>query len=264
MRILKLAPLVLATCSSPPAGHPPALEALEAISQGMVQVVDLTYPLNSENPYWPGETYSGFEFRTLATLEDDGVFSGAICMPEHLGTHLDAPNHFSPGMKSVDQLELRELVRPMVVVDIRAQAAESAVYQLRVEDLTAWESAHGPIPDGAVVFAWTGWGEFWPDFERYQNRDDAGRMRFPGFSPESAEFLIRERSASGLGIDTLSVDYGLSNDFQVHHIVHGSDGYHLENVANLQLVPVQGAWLIAAPIKIEGGSGGAARLWAIF
>lgn len=92
-----------------------------------------------------------------------------------------------------------------------------------------------------MVFALTGWGRFWDDYERYKNRDDSGTLRFPGFSPEAARFLVRERDIKGLGIDTLSVDHGPSRDFEVHHIVHGAGGYNLENVANLDQVPA-GFW----------------------
>jgi kynurenine formamidase len=88
-------------------------------------------------------------------------------------------------------------------------------------------------------------------------------MHFPGLSPEAASILVSERAAAGLGIDTLSVDYGLSEDFQVHRLSHGQGRYHLENVANLDQVPPTGAWIIAAPIKIENGTGGPARIFAL-
>ncbi len=113
-------------------------------------------------------------------------------------------------------------------------------------------------------FALTGWGRHWEDFERYKNEDDSGKLHFPGFSPQAARFLVEDRAVKGLGIDTLSVDFGRSTDFAVHHIVHSSGGYHIENVANLARVPQSGAWTIVAPIKIEDGSGGPTRIWAVF
>ena len=60
-----------------------------------------------------------------------------------------------------------------------------------------------------------------------------------------------------------SVDRGLSKGFEAHHIVNGAQKYHLENLANLGGLPVRGGFLLIAPIKIEGGSGGQARVWAI-
>ena len=122
---------------------------------------------------------------------------------------------------------------------------------------------HGPLPQGAIILASTGWGKRWNDYTRYKNADERGNLHFPGYAFEAAEFLIRERKIRGLGIDTLSVDHGPSEDFKVHVISHGAGKYHLENVANLDKLPPKGAYLIVAPIKIEGGSGGQARIFAM-
>lgn len=257
-RLILCIPLL---CGCAPAGSAPDLAA---IARGQVTIVDLTYPLNEANPYWPGEQYKPFAFELLASLPEDGVYSGAFCTPEHLGTHIDAPVHFVAGQPSVDELPLTRLVAPLVVVDVREVVQENPDYQLSVQDLERWEDRYGSIPQGAMVLAYTGWGQRWNDFARYKNEDDSGQLHFPGFSPEAARFLVRQRGVVGLGIDTLSVDYGLSEEFQVHHIVHGAGGYHVENVANLDQVPQSGAWLLAAPIKIEGGSGGPARVWAVY
>lgn len=237
---------------------------LESIHRGEVQTVDLTYPLDESNPYWPGDNYGPFSYDVIATFEKDNVLSGAFSMPEHLGTHLDAPNHFVKGQVGVDEIPLEKLVAPLVVIDIRTAVSDDADYQLTVDDLNAWEQRNGFIPPRSVVFALTGWGTRWSDFESYKNADGEGTLHFPGFSPESAEWLVQEREISGLGIDTLSVDPGVSQDFAVHHIVHGSGGYHIENAARLDEVPETGAWLLAAPIKIAAGTGGPTRCWAIF
>ena len=257
-RLACLLPLLVA-CSSPsaPAG-------LAEIANGHLQVVDLSYPLNESNPYWPGENYSSFRFETIATLESDGVYSGVFSMPEHLGTHLDAPNHFEADQPAVDEISLQDLIAPMVVVDVRDACQGNADYRLRTADLQSWEAQHGRIPEGAVVFALTGWGQYWDEYNRYKNEDAEGQLHFPGFSDKAAAFLVTERSIKGIGIDSLSVDFGPSRTFSVHHIVNGAGGYNIENVANLEEVPPSGAWLIAAPVKIEKGSGGPVRGWAVF
>ncbi len=257
-RLTFLFPLLVAC--SPPAG--PA--SLAEIAAGHLQVVDLSYPLNESNPYWPGEGYSAFHFETIATLESDGVYSGMFSTPEHLGTHLDAPNHFEVDQPAVDEIALQDLIAPMVVVDVRDACQGNADYRLRPADLQSWEARHGRIPEGAVVFALTGWGQYWEHSSRYKNEDATGQLHFPGFSDEAAAFLVAERSIKGIGIDSLSVDYGLSRTFSVHHIVNGAGGYNIENAANLEQVPPLGAWLIAAPVKIEKGSGGPVRGWAVF
>ncbi|MBI4446033.1 MAG: cyclase family protein [Acidobacteria bacterium] len=238
------------------------IPTLEDIASGDAAVVDLGHALNRHNPYWPGPVYEPFQFKIIATLEKDGVYSGAFSMPEHLGTHLDAPNHFKLGQKAVDQLELSELVAPMAVIDVRSVVQGHSDYQLSLADVEAFEKKHGPIAEGTVVFALTGWGRYWNDFARYKNQDTLGRMHFPGFSSQAVSFLLEQRRIKGLGIDTLSVDFGPSRDFEIHHLVHGKGGYHIENAANLERVPSKGAWLLSAPIKIEKGSGGPARVWS--
>jgi kynurenine formamidase len=127
----------------------------------------------------------------------------------------------------------------------------------------AWKngrSGHGRIPAGAIVLLRTGWAARWPDAQKYRNEDAQGRMHFPGFSAEAARLLI-ERKVSGLGCDTLSVDYGASANFAVHYLALGSGLYHLENLADLSALPETGAFLVVAPIKLEGGSGGPVRVF---
>jgi kynurenine formamidase len=236
---------------------------LEKIMQGKGRMVDLTHPLSPKIPYWPGETYKPFHFEVIATLEKDGVFSGYFAMPEHTGTHIDAPNHFVAGQIPVDAINLRQLIAPAVVIDARETVAKNPDYQLTVAAIEQWEKTHGRIPRGALVFLYTGWDARWNDMSAYRNQDEKKVMHFPGFSPESAEFLVQQRSLSGIGIDTLSVDYGPSKDFRVHHITHGAGKYHVENAANLGQLPPTGAIVIVAPLPIEGGSGSPARVFAL-
>jgi kynurenine formamidase len=236
---------------------------LEGLSDERTRILDLTHTLNANNPYWPGEGYTPFEYETFASLEEDGVLSGRFAMAEHTGTHLDAPNHFVQGQLSVDRIPVEQLIVPGIVIDARIPVAENADYQLSVVDLLAWERANGLVPPNSVVFLHTGWDQRWQDFASYRNEDDEGRMHFPGFSPEVTTLLVSNRGIAGLGIDTLSVDYGLSIDFDVHAISHGGGLYHIENAANLGELPATGSWIVVAPIKVEGGTGGPARILAI-
>lgn len=236
---------------------------LDDLSSGRVKIVDLTYMLNEKNAYWPGDNYKPFELKTIATLEKDGVLSKSFSMPEHLGTHIDAPNHFEPNQPSVDQIKPQDLFAAGVVIDIAPQAEQRADYALTVDDITAWERQHGRIPAGAVVMLHTGWGRFWENYERYKNQDVRGQLHFPSYSPEAADFLINKRNCRGLGVDTLSIDIGISTKFGVHHIVNKAGKYGLENVAHLDKLPPRGFHVVIAPLKIETGSGGPARILAI-
>jgi len=235
---------------------------LEKVMAGQGQIVDLTHRLSPQMPYWPGETYKPFQFETIATLEKDGVYSGAFCMAEHMGTHVDAPNHFEASPISVDALNLRQLIAPAVVIDVREAVERSADYQLTVNDLRRWEQENGRLPSGALVFMYTGWDWRWNDAGAYRHQDEKNVMHFPGFSPEAAHFLV-ERYVSGIGIDTLSVDVGPSKDFRVHHIVNGAGKYVVENAANLGKLPRSGAIVIVGVIPIQNGSGGPARVFAL-
>jgi kynurenine formamidase len=234
---------------------------LAGIPSGRTRVVDLTYAINDKLPAWPGDDRV-FEAKTNATVEKQGYFTRSFWMLEHYGTHMDAPIHFPPGTIPVDKIPVEHLFGPAVVIDVRDDGRKDADYRLTVERIARWEKAHGRIPAGAIVVLRTGWASRWPDAARYRNLDVAGVMHFPGFSVEAARLLI-ERQVSGLGIDTMSVDYGASKDFEVHRLAFGAGLYHLENLADLSALPEAGAFLAVAPIKLEGGSGGPCRVFAI-
>lgn len=245
------------------AGADAAGPTLAELVSGKLQIIDLGYSLNDQNAYWPAPGYEPFRLKTIATLEQNGVLSKSLATPEHLGTHLDAPNHFESKQPAVDQIKPENLFAPGVVIDISMQASQNADYLATVEDITRWEQEHGPIPNGAVVLLKTGWGQFWKNFVRYKNQDMLGKLHFPGYSGDAARWLIKERNVKGIGIDTLSMDPGTSKDFAVHHIVNSAGRYGLENVAELDQLPPKGFYLVIAPIKIETGTGGPTRLFAI-
>jgi kynurenine formamidase len=230
---------------------------LEGIPSGKTRVLDLSYAINDKLVSWPGDE-KFFEAKVNATIEKNGYFTRSFWMLEHYGTHLDAPAHFPPGKTTVDQIPVKQLFGPAVVIDVRAESGKDADYQLAVARIEDWEKRHGRIPEGAIVLLRTGWASRWPDVQKYRNQDANGKMHFPGFSVEAAKLLIER-----LGCDTLSIDPGTSNDFAVHHVALGAGLYHLENLANMSELPETGAFLIVAPIKLEGGSGGPARVFAL-
>ncbi len=237
------------------------INLLTGIPSGRARVVDLSYAINDELVKWPGDTRT-FEANDNATIEKDGYFTRSFWMLEHYGTHMDAPIHFPPGKISVDRIPIEHLFGPAVVIDVRVESEKDADYRLTVERVQRWEKEHGRIPEGAIVLLRTGWARRWPDPERYRNTDAAGVMHSPGFSVETVRVLIG-RNVSGIGIDTLSADYGASKDFAVHRVAFGAGLYHLENLADMSALPEAGAFLVVAPIKLEGGSGGPCRVFAI-
>ena len=234
---------------------------LEGIHDGKTRVLDLSYAINDKLVPWPGDA-KFFEAKVNATIEKNGYFTRSFWMLEHYGTHLDAPAHFPPGKTTVDQIPVKQLFGLAVVIDVRAESTKDADYLVPVSRIADWEHRHGRIPEGAIVLLRTGWASRWPDVQKYRNQDATGKMHFPGFSTEAAKMLI-DRKVSGLGCDTLSIDYGASSDFAVHHVSLGAGLYHLENLSDLSELPESGAFLIVAPIKLEGGSGGAVRVFAL-
>lgn len=234
---------------------------LDGIGTGKTRVLDLSYAINDKLVPWPGDE-KWFEAKVNASVEKNGYFTRSFWMLEHYGTHLDAPAHFPPGKTTVDEIPVRHLFGPAAVLDAREEGSKNADYQLPAARVEEWEKRHGRIPEGAIVLLRTGWAARWPDARRYRNQDAQGRMHFPGFSVEAAKLLV-ERKVSGLGCDTMSIDYGASTDFAVHHLALGSGLYHLENLADLSGLPETGAFLVVAPIKLEGGSGGPVRVFAL-
>ena len=184
-------------------------------------------------------------------------------LPEHIGTHLDAANHFEPNQPDVAEIPPDQLFAEGVVLDISVQAETNPDYGLTVEDIRNWESEHGQIPTGAIVLLRTGWGRYWSEPSRFQGRDVRGTLHFPSYTADAAQFLVKEREVRGIGIDTLSIDRGISKDFAVHHIVNGAGRFGLECVAHLEDLPPRGFYLVVAPMKIDSGTGGPTRLFAI-
>jgi kynurenine formamidase len=230
---------------------------------GFSGVVDLTHPLGPDTPNYESTSTPAFQAKDLATVSKNGYFAREITLPEHFGTHIDAPAHFIQGLWSVDQIPVERLVAPLVVLDVRKGASQNDDYQVSVEDVAAWENSHGHIPQGAVVIARTGWESRWNSSKDYRNPDSKGVLHFPGYSAEAARFLVEGRNAIAVGIDTLSIDYGPSKDYPVHKYTLSHSLYQLENVANLGSVPESGATVFVAPMKLEAGSGSPVRIIAL-
>ncbi len=245
---------------------PFALSQAQDLSSGTW--VDLTHPLNEDAVFWP--TAEMFELETVAEGETDGGYYYSaynFSAAEHGGTHIDAPVHFAEGKESTDEIPIAQLVSPGVVIDVKEQAAENRDYQITVEDVTAWEEANGQLPEGAIVLFNTGFAQYYPDRERYMGTAERGAeavadLHFPGIHPDLAAFLASERNIAAVGLDTPSIDYGQSTDFQSHVTLYKQNIYGLENVADLNELPATGATVIALPMKLEGGSGGPVRIVA--
>ncbi len=238
-----------------------AQDFLTALLQA--RVVDLTHALHPGIPFWPGAGYAPFDYRVINTLDRDGVAAGVFAMPEHMGTHLDAPCHFTPGGVSVDALPASRLVCAGVVLDISARARHEPGALLDVQDVAAWHDAHGPFPADCVVLVHTGWAARWKDPAAFANRAADGRMVFPAISAAAARTLAGDPAVRGIGLDTLSADNGLAERSPCHHLVHGAGKFVLENLAQLEVLPPRGFAVFMGALPIVGGTGSPARILAV-
>jgi kynurenine formamidase len=224
------------------------------------RVVDLTHPMTPEFPTFFGTP--GIALKRLKDFKADGFNMFEWTVLEHAGTHMDAPLHFAASGDGPDTLPVDQLVVPLAVLDVTSKAASNPDYQVTLTDLRAWERRNGRLPLGACVAMNAGWGKRLGS-ESFIGRDAKGGLHFPGFHPEATDWLIKERRVRGLGVDTLSLDYGPSTDFKTHNAWLPSGRWGLECMANLDRVPPRGATLVVGAPKIKGATGGPARLLAL-
>ena len=230
--------------------------------------IDLTHALDAATIYWPTE--QGFRFepgRNGPTTRGYYYAANRFATAEHGGTHLDAPRHFSAAGQTADAIPVDRLVGEAVVVDVTRQAAADPVYEVTIDDLMAWEQAHGRRLVDVILLLRTGWSAKWGDRTAYLGTAATGpeavaQLRFPGLSPLAADWLVRQRRVKAVGIDTASIDHGPSVQFGAHVALCGGQVPVFENVAALGTLPETGAFVAALPMKIAGGSGGPLRIVA--
>lgn len=230
--------------------------------------IDLTHSFSEETIYWP--TAGTFKFDAVFEgLTEKGYYYSAyqFCAAEHGGTHLDAPVHFAEGKRTADEIPLDNLIGDAIVIDVSEMALKDKDYLVGVGDFEIWESQHGKIPDSSIILINTGYARFWPDREKYMGTAELGeqavaKLHFPGLDPQAAEWLVNNRIIKSVGLDTPSIDYGQSTHFESHRTLFASNIPAFENVANLDNLPAIGAYVVALPMKIKGGSGGPLRIAA--
>jgi len=202
------------------------------------------------------------EFHAVVDLTHPSAEKSAASAVQ-FGTRIEAPAYFAAGLWTIEQIPGGRLIAPLVVLDVRANAARQSDYQISVDDIARWELAHNQIPLGAVVIARTGWESRWHSIRDYRNADVSGTMHYPGYSPDAAKFLVAGRKVIGLGIDTLDIDYGPSKDFPVRQYTLAHSVYQLENVANLDRVPDDWGMVVVAPSMLQNASVGPVRILAL-
>jgi kynurenine formamidase len=228
------------------------------------RLVDLTHSFGPTTPHWKG--FGEETVTQLYTIKKDGFNVQQFTHVGQWGTHIDPPAHFHEGLRTIDQIPIKEMVLPLVVLDVHAKVAANPDYTLTVEDVQAWEAKHGRIPPHAFVAMRTDWSKRWPDQDAMQNHDAAGVAHYPGWSKPVLKLLYEDRGITASGHETTDTDPGVAttkDDYSLESYILGLNHYQIEMLTNLDQVPEAGALIIVTWPKQEGGTGFPARVIAI-
>lgn len=250
-------------------------DLVAALNRGALRVVDLTQPLGPSTPVIglppifaasPGVT-----IEAISRYDEQGPawYWNTLHFGEHTGTHFDAPIHWITGKdlpdNACDTIAPRRFVGPACVIDVTADVEANPDFLLTVERVDAWEARHGRIPAGAWVLLQTGWSAR-VEPAAFLNVGPDG-PHSPGFDARVSRLLAEERDVLGVGVETIGTDAGQAGGFTPpfpnHTIMHGAGKFGLASLCNLDQLPATGAIVIAAPLKIVGGSGSPLRVIAI-
>lgn len=243
------------------------------LATGQVRVVDLTHTLSADFPVivMPPELGQSAPFRMEQISRYDGGpawYWNNLFFGEHTGTHFDAPIHWYTGrdlpLNSVDTLPPVDMIAPACLIDCSAQSARDADFLFTVAVVMAWEEKHGRVPARSWVLLRTDWSR--KSGAAYANLQADG-AHTPGPDAGVMRFLVEERGIIGFGTETIGTDAGQAGHFSppypAHHYLHGAGRYGLQCLTNLDRLPPTGAMILAAPRKIQNGSGSPLRVLAL-
>ena len=211
-------------------------------------IVDLTMTFGPEITPVPGHPCA--EIVPLHTHETHGRSNSIVRFSIHTGTHIDAPYHFDPRGRTIDQVPLDQLLRPAVLCDLRTRAAPQRAFTRA--DLQAGGLLPGTLR-GCIPVLYSGWSA-----EHY--RAPNFYTHNPYLDPDVASWLKEE------GIAALAVDFAVdpAEPYPCHQVLLGAGIPLIENLIGLDRLDRREFTLIAFPTKIGGGNGGQARVAAVY
>lgn len=240
-------------------GSKPAPTAVRSL--GASRVVDLSHVIDQKIPLWPGDPK--VRFKVVASFAKDGYYLRKFAIGEHSATHMNAPNSFHGGGAGIASYRAAQLIKPVVVIDIRRKAKRDRDYALTRADLADWETSHGRVPAGSVVLLDTGWSRYWKHSKKFFGLDRQGGLHFPGFAGSTTRFMLAHRRIAGVGIDTHGVDPGQDELYQTNTAVLRKKRIVLENLTNLDRLPATGTTIVIGSLKLRGGSGSPVAVTAL-
>src|SRR6266699_1749125 len=201
--------------------------------------VDLTHEFAPGIPRWPGfpdetrKTIYWYDKRpdTIGV----GFFSELFTHVGQWGTHVDPPAHFVKGLRTVDQIDLKEMILPLVVVDVHEEVAKNPDYILSTERLKKWADA-----------------------AKMENKDTNGVAHYPGWSLPALKYLYEDRKIAASGHETTDTDPGIATtkeDYSLETYILSTNHYQIELLTNLDQVPEAGALVVVSFPTPKGGSG---------
>jgi len=224
--------------------------------------VDLTNDFGPDTPVWSGFGQAKFspavdpQTHEPYTIPKDGFRTAYYEMVGQYGTHVDPPAHFAENGITMDQIPLKQMILPLVVLDDTPYLAKDPNHAFSVDDLKAWEQQHGRVPSGVFAALRTDMYKDWDaDPERFK------RAPFPAWALETIKFLYEERGVIATGHESMDTDTTDKMDSETYILQHGH--YQIEVMANLDKVPATGALIVVSWPKVRNGLGFPARAFAI-
>jgi len=248
---------------------------VSGLASGNIEVIDLTQTLSPDFPAisLPPEMGQAWPFRIeeISRYDERGPawYWNNFSCGEHSGTHFDAPIHWVSGKdlprNAVDTIPAAHFVGPAFVLDCSKESKKDADFLLTADWIRSWEKKHGRIAPRSWVLMRTDWSKR-ADPAAFQNYDETGQHT-PGPDVGAVRFLVEERDIAGFGTESIGTDagqaYHLRPPYPCHSLMHGSGRYGLQCLANLDRLPPTGAVILAAPLKIQQGSGSPLRVLAL-
>ena len=228
------------------------------------KIVDMTHPFEPGIPHWKG--FSDEKREVIFSYAKDGFLAHLYTHVGQWGTHVDPPAHFAEGKRTIDQISPKEMILPLVVLDVHESVGKNADYTVTLSDVKTWEARHGKIPSGAFVALRTDWSKRWPNAAAMANKDAAGVSHYPGWSLDVLKYLYEDCQITASGHETTDTDPGTAtskNDYSLESYILHQNHFQIELLANLDKVPEYGALAIVTFPNVKAGSGFPARVFAI-
>lgn len=219
-----------------------------------VEMVELSHPVSAETPHWAG--FPPMEGEEIFNFKEHAFTAMRYSIVSQYGTHIDAPGHFTEGGRMLDELDPKDTILPLVVVDVVDKVKVDADYVVTEKDILAHEKIHGTIPEGCFVALRTDWSK---RRENFDNIDESGVSHYPGWSIPACELLIKERKVKAIGHETSDTDASIiSNEavaLPVETYVLAQDIYQIELMRNLDKMPATGGVISVGYPNVVGGPG---------